>query len=162
MPDQEIELKFEVDAAAAGKLEQLLLVRPGAKSAPGAKSMVSAYYDTPDCTLMKAGFGLRVREVEGRRIQTLKAESAGLSVRGEWECEIDGDGLDLDALKDTPAGSLIKGLNGDLRPVFATRVERTAYPVRQGRSRIEAALDRGKVEAGDRTLEQCELEQELK
>jgi inorganic triphosphatase YgiF len=162
MPDQEIELKFEVDAAAAGKLEQILLVRPAGKSAPRAKSLVSAYYDTPDCALMKAGFGLRVREVEGRHIQTLKAEPEGLSVRGEWEVELKGDGLDLDALKDTPAGALLKGLNGDLRPVFATRVERTAYPVRQGRTRIEAALDRGRVQSGDRSLDLCELELELK
>jgi inorganic triphosphatase YgiF len=162
MPDQEIELKFEVDATAASKLEQVLLVRPGAKAVPEAKSLVSAYYDTPDCALQKAGFGLRVREVEGRRIQTLKSEQEGVSVRGEWEFELNGDGLDLDALKDTPAGELIKGLNGALRPVFATRIERTAYPVRQGRSRIEAALDRGRVEAGDRTLDLCELELELK
>src|SRR6185312_4291076 len=150
MNDQEIELKFEVDAAIAGKLEQVLLVRPGAKAAPKPKALISAYYDTADCALMKAGFGLRVREVEGRRIQTLKAEQAGLSVRGEWETELQGDGLDL------------KGLNGELKPVFATRVERTAYPVRQGRTKIEAALDRGRVEAGDRTLEVCELELELK
>jgi inorganic triphosphatase YgiF len=34
--------------------------------------------------------------------------------------------------------------------------------VRQGRSKIEAALDRGRVEAGDRTLDLCELELELK
>jgi inorganic triphosphatase YgiF len=162
MNDQEIELKFEVDAAGAGKLEQVLLVRPGAKAAPKAKALTSAYYDTPDCALQKAGFGLRVREVDGRRIQTLKAEQAGLSVRGEWEIELRGDDLDLDALKDTPAAPLIKGLNGDLRPVFATRVERTAYPVRQGRSKIEAALDRGRVEAGDRTADLCELELELK
>jgi inorganic triphosphatase YgiF len=162
MPDQEIELKFEIDAAAARKLEQVLLVRPGAKAAPSAKTLVSAYYDTPDGELMKAGFGLRVREVGGRRIQTLKAEQAGLSVRGEWETELRGDGLDLDALKDTPAAPVIKGLDGDLRPVFATRVERTAYPVRQGRSKIEAALDRGKVEAGGRAMELCELELELK
>ncbi|HEY4029638.1 MAG TPA: CHAD domain-containing protein [Caulobacteraceae bacterium] len=162
MPDQEIELKFEVDAAAARKLEQVLLVRPGAKTAPSPERMVSAYYDTPECALMKAGFGLRVREVDGRRVQTLKSEQEGLSVRGEWETELHGEGLDLEALEDTPAASLIKALNGDLRPVFATRVERTAYPVRQGRTKIEAALDRGQVEVEGRTLDLCELELELK
>ena len=96
------------------------------------------------------------------RKMMLPRRRANLSVRGEWETELQGDGLDLDALKDTPAGALIKGLNGELRPVFATRVERTAYPVRQGRSRIEAALDHGRVEAGGRSLDVCELELELK
>ena len=162
MPDQEIELKFEIDAASAAKLEQVLLVRPGAKDTPKPKSLTSTYYDTPDCALQKAGFGLRVREVEGRRIQTLKTDLEGLSARGEWEVELHGDDLDLDALKDSPAAALVKVLNGSLRPVFATRVERTAYPVRQGRSRIEAALDRGRVWAGDRSLDLCELELELK
>ena len=162
MPDQEIELKFEVDAATAGKLEQVLLVRPGAKDPPKVSRLVSAYYDTPDYDLMRAGFGLRVREVDGRRIQTLKSEQTGLSVRGEWETELQGDGLDFDALENTPAAPLIRRLNGALRPVFATRVERTVYPVRQGRSKIEAALDRGRVEASDRTLDLCELELELK
>src|SRR5215469_4627759 len=114
MDDQEIELKFEVDAAAVGKLEQVLLLRPGTKAGPKARSLTSAYYDTPECALMKAGFGLRVREVEGRRVQTLKTEQAGLSVRGEWETELQGDGLDLGALKDTPAALLLEGLDGQL------------------------------------------------
>src|ERR1700761_5030159 len=162
MPDQEIELKFEIDPAAAGKLEQVLLVRPGAKAAPRPRTLVSAYYDTPGCELQQAGLGLRVREVEGRRIQTLKSEREGLSVRGEWETELQGEGLDLDALKDTPAADVIKTLKDELRPVFVTRVERIAYPVRQGRSRIEAALDRGQIEAGGRVLDLCELELELK
>ena len=90
MSDQEIELKFEIDAASAAKLEQVLLVRPRAKDAPKAKSLTSAYYDTHGRDLQKAGFGLRVREVEGRRIQTLKSEQEGLSVRGEWEVELQG------------------------------------------------------------------------
>lgn len=35
MPEgQEIELKFEVDPAAAARLEQILLLRPGAKGPP--------------------------------------------------------------------------------------------------------------------------------
>jgi triphosphatase len=162
MPDQEIELKFEIDPAAAGKLEQVLLLRPGAKTAAKPRTLTSTYYDTPDYELQQAGLGLRVREVEGRWIQTLKSERQGLSVRGEWETELQGEGLDLDALKNTPAADVIKTLKGELGPVFTTRVERTAYPVRHGQSRIEAALDRGRVEAGDRVLELCELELELK
>jgi inorganic triphosphatase YgiF len=163
MPDQEIELKFEINAAAAERLERILIVRPGAKGAPPKpQSLVSAYYDTDDCAVMRAGLGVRLREVGGKRIQTVKAEGGGLSVRGEWEREVEGPDLDKGALKATPAGKVIKDLRGELVPVFATRVERTAYAVRQGRSKVEAALDRGRIEAGERTLELCELELELK
>src|SRR3569833_2587470 len=130
MPNQEIELKFEIDAAAAERLERILIVRPGAKGAPPQpKSLVSAYYDTPDCAVMRAGLGVRVREVGDKHIQTVKAECGGLSARGEWECEVRGLGLDLAALKDTPAGEVIKAIKGELLPLFATRVERTAYAV---------------------------------
>ena len=162
MPDQEKELKFEIDAAAAQRLEQILLVRPGAKGPPKPQSLVSVYYDTPDCAVKQAGLGVRVREAGGKHIQTVKSDSEGLSVRGEWEREVGGPGLDMAALKDTPAGALIKDIEGRIGPAFATRVERTAYVVRQGRSKIEAAIDRGRIEAADRTLPLCELELELK
>lgn len=163
MANQEIELKFEIDPSAAERLERVLIVRPGAKGAPPEpRSLVSAYYDTDDCAVMQAGLGLRLREVGGKRIQTVKAETEGLSVRGEWEREVPGPGLDFSALKETPAGALIKDIKGELKPLFATRVERTAYAVRQGRSKVEAALDRGRIEAGERTMDLCELELELK
>lgn len=162
MPDQEIELKFEIDPAVARRLEQVLLVRPGAKGAPEPQALVSAYYDTADCALMRAGLCLRVREVGGKHIQTVKADSEGLSVRGEWEREVEGPALDMIALKATPAGEVVKAIKGEIVPLFATRVQRTAYPVRQGRSKVEAALDRGRIDAGERTLELCELELELK
>jgi triphosphatase len=162
MADQEIELKFEIDSAIAERLERVLIVRPGAKGAPKPQSLVSAYYDTPGLEMMRAGLGVRLREAGGKYIQTVKAASESLSARGEWEREVAGPGLDLAALKDTPAGAVLADIKSDLVPVFATRVQRTAYPVRQGRSKIEAALDRGRIEAGDRTLELCELELELK
>ena len=161
MPDQEIELKFEVDAAAAQRLEPILLVRPGAKGAAKPQTLVSVYYDTPDRVLMQAGFGLRLREVGGKYVQTLKSEREGLSARGEWEQQVAGAGLDLDALKDTPAADLIGASRDRLAPLFSTRVQRTVHVVRQGRSKIEAAIDQGQIEAGERTLPLCELELEL-
>jgi len=162
MPNHEIELKFEIDAATAERLERVLIVRPGAKGAPKPQALVSIYHDTPDCAVMRAGLGLRVREAGSKHIQTVKAEAEGLSARGEWEREIAGPALDLDVLKQTPVGDLPKAVREALVPVFATRVERTAHAVRQGRSKVEAAIDRGRIEAGERTLELCELELELK
>ncbi len=163
MPEgQEIELKFEVDPAAAARLEQILLVRPGAKGPPPAQSLVSTYYDTEGDDLLKAGFALRVRSVGGKQVQTVKSEATGLSARGEWECAVTGEGPDLKAAADTPLGPVIKALKSPLRPVFATHVQRSRYLVRQGRSRIEAAIDLGRVETEGRTLPICELELELK
>jgi inorganic triphosphatase YgiF len=163
MPDgEEIELKFEIDPDAVARLEQKLIVRPGAKTPPAAQKLVSAYYDTPDHALMKAGFTLRIREAGGRRVQTVKSESEGLSARGEWEIELPGPGLDLKAAARTPLGPVLKDLKGELAPLFVTRVERTRHLIRQGKARVEAALDRGQVEAGGQTAPLCELELELK
>src|ERR1700744_5566763 len=108
MPDQEKELKFEIDAAVAQKLEQILLVRPGAKGPPKPQKLVSVYYDTPDRAVLQAGLGVRGREAGGKHVQTVKSESQSLSARGEWECEVEGPVLNMAALKDTPAGALIK------------------------------------------------------
>lgn len=163
MPDgEEIELKFEIDPGAVARLEQKLIVRPGAKTPPAAQQLTSVYYDTPGLELVKAGFTLRTREAAGKHLQTVKTEAEGLSVRGEWETERDGPGLDLKAAARTPLEAVLKTLKGELKPVFVTRVERTKHLVRQGKSRVEAALDRGQIEAQDRTAPLCELELELK
>ncbi|MDB5459559.1 MAG: domain containing protein [Caulobacteraceae bacterium] len=163
MPDgEEIELKFEIDPAALERLEQKLILRARAKTAAAPQTLTSVYYDTPDRKLQKAGFTLRVRDDGAGRVQTVKAEAEGLSGRGEWEIELKSAEPDLQAAARTPLGPVLKAIGGSLGPVFVTRVERTRHLIRQGRSRIEAAVDRGQVEAGGRTVPLCELELELK
>lgn len=162
MADQEIELKFEVDPDAVARLEQTLIVRPGAKGLPAPQTLTSVYYDTADRDLQKAGFTLRIREADGRRIQTVKAEAAGLSSRGEWEIELKTPDLDLQAAARTPLAAVLEDLEGLLAPVFVTRVERTRHLVRQGKAKVEAAVDRGQIEADGRAMPLCELELELK
>jgi len=49
-----------------------------------------------------------------------------------------------------------------LRPVFETDVGRTSFDVKSGKSRIEVALDRGKVKAGRDSQPISEVELELK
>jgi triphosphatase len=163
MPEgQEIELKFLVDPSAVGKLEQALVVRPKAKAAAGPEALESTYYDTAASSLQRAGFVLRVRQVGSKRIQTVKSDAEGLSVRGEWETELTADGLDLDFARSTPLGPVLKGLHEPLLPIFATRIQRAKHLVRQGKARIEAAIDRGAVTAGEASEDVCELELELK
>ena len=153
--DREIELKFLIppDAAEAalGHLEGEGEVR----------QLDATYFDTPGRALRKAGFGLRVRDGEGGRKQTLKSASAGgVFARGEWETAITGPDPDPDALARTPAAAILQGQA--LAPVFTTKVRRTARTVRIGGSVIEVALDQGEISAGDRRAPVCELELELK
>lgn len=153
--DREIELKFLIPPEAAPEtLAQL-------KGEGAVRQLDATYFDTPGHALRKAGFGLRVRDGEGGRKQTLKSASAGgVFSRGEWEEPIAGPEPDRDALARTPAASMLAGQT--LAPVFTTRVERTVRLVEVGGAVIEAALDQGKLLAGDRQAPVCELELELK
>ena len=153
--DREIELKFLIAPEAADDI-LTLLIGEGA-----VRQLDATYFDTEGHALRKAGFGLRVRDGEGGRKQTLKSASAGgIFARGEWETAIAGPGPDDAALAETPAAGVV---NGEvLRPVFTTRVERTVRMIRRGETVIEAVVDRGELIGEQRRAPVCELELELK
>jgi inorganic triphosphatase YgiF len=159
---REIELKFEIDPAAAGRLEQKLALRARAKTPAVPNVLLSTYYDTPDRDLQRAGFTLRIRQDGGKWMQTVKAEAEGVSRRGEWEVELGKPDLDLAAARRTPLGAVLKVLKDGLEPLFTTRVERTIHLIHVGKTKVEAALDRGRIETGDQSEALCELELELK
>jgi len=153
--DREIELKFLIPPESAA-LALAMLHGEGA-----VRHLDATYFDTPDHALRRAGFGLRVRDGEGGRKQTLKSASAGgVFSRGEWETTITGPDPDRDALARTPAAAILDG--EALTPVFTTRVERVVRLVHVGEAVIEAALDRGELNADGRRSPVCELELELK
>jgi triphosphatase len=161
-PSEEFELKLEVDPA---DLAALLAASPlGSDEAVG-REQDSVYFDTPEQSLRKAGFSLRVRTIGDKRIQTMKAESAvaaGLFVRPEWEREIVGaePTLDDDA---SPLRGLVPNSDLDrLEPVFHVKVVRTIALVTRGDAIIEVVLDRGDILAGDRSDRVHEVELELK
>ncbi len=82
--------------------------------------------------------------------------------RGEWEHEIKGIAPNLRKAKDAALAPLLtKKLKRELKPVFETRIHRTTIPVRQGRTIIEVALDKGHVHAGRQSVAITELELEL-
>lgn len=157
---QEVELKFELEPEALDRLEERLTVR--AADLSPAQTVVSVYYDTPGHALHKAGLTLRVRLDGKRRVQTVKTEGDGLFTRGEWECDLVQDGLNLDALSKTPFADTFSDAAPLLKPIFATRMRRTRRLIREPTGEVEAALDRGEIEAEGRTARVCELELELK
>ncbi|ADG08687.1 inorganic triphosphatase [Caulobacter segnis] len=157
--DREIELKFLLPPEAAGlALAELKAVQDGEGAV---RQLDATYFDTPDHALRRAGYGLRVRDGEGGRKQTLKSASAGgVFSRGEWETVVDGPEPDRDALALTPAAAMLE--DRPLAPVFTTHVERVVRLVQIDEAVIETALDRGELSAADRRAPVCELELELK
>lgn len=157
----EIELKFEIEPEALVRLRAD--PRLSAHLDPP-RELLSTYFDTDGRHLRDAGFTLRVRQDADLRLQTVKsADGDGLFSRGEWEAEIAGDGVDFAAAMDTPLGPLLSGgLDGEIRPVFATRVRRQVGRVARDGADIEVSLDEGEIEGDGRRSRLSEVELELK
>ncbi len=153
--DHEIELKFLI----APEASNVILARLEGREA--VRQLDATYFDTADHALRRAGFGLRIRDGENGRKQTLKsASSGGVFARGEWESAVAGPEPDRELLAKTPAAKVI---NGDaLTPVFATNVKRVTRLIERDGATIEAALDQGELLADDRRAGVSELELELK
>jgi triphosphatase len=160
-PPVETEIKLELARSEATRLNKLAPLR-GAKCAKRA-TQVSIYFDTDKFALRKNGLMFRVRRTGSHYVQTIKAAGSGLLDRNEWETELKGEKPDFEAARRTALGPLLtKKLRRQLRPVFETRVHRTTYPLKVRGSQIEVTLDRGEIDAGDRSKAVSEIEIELK
>jgi triphosphatase len=161
VPPVETEIKLEIPASEVPRLDRLAALR----RAKGAKQtkQVSIYFDTNKLALRENGVMLRVRRDGPRYVQTIKASGAGLLDRNEWETDLKGGEPDFAAARHTALEPLLtKKLRRKLRPMFETRIRRTTYPLRLKRAEIEVSLDRGEIDAGDRTRPLCEVEIECK
>lgn len=150
----EEELKLELTPDDASLLEGSRLF----SDHPVVVRQESAYYDTPDHRLARAGLSLRIRRSGKRRVQTIKCErsAAGMLVRAEWEQEVAGDHPVIG--DDMPIAALLGERTALLRRIFIVENERKIW----NRDGIEIALDRGRIVAGDRVAAFCEVELERK
>jgi inorganic triphosphatase YgiF len=158
----EPELKFR---APAGKLSELANVRVvGVRNGRRSQSdLLSTYFDTRKHKLRRNGLTLRVRQADGRYIQTVKEVARGSFARGEWEWELDDSRPDLAKAEGTPLERIATGkLRRNLKPVFRTSVHRITRPCRTASSEIELAIDRGTISAGRSSERIAEFELELK
>jgi len=158
----EVELKLQ---AGADALAAVAAMPELAGATSRSRHQVSVYFDTPDQDLRSAGLSLRIRHADGGRRQTMKAESAataGLFVRPEWECEVEGDTPDLSAGSGVPVDLLAGKPVGALRQTFTAEVTRTIWDVASDGAAIEMVFDEGQVTLGDRTDPIAEFELELK
>ena len=139
---------------------------PGSAPRASRARLVSTYYDTPDHALARRGSSLRVRRRGRKFVQTVKATHSpgdgGLS-RGEWEDRVAGEAPDPHGAQTGPF--LSAEILGRLRPLFRTEVSRLTIPLApEAETRIEAAIDRGKIRDGEDTPPEpiSEVELELK
>lgn len=143
MPDREIEFKLVGEAADLDALERARLLTEA--GAPKKTALVSTYFDTIDRKLQAAGVVVRIRQTpDGRRTQTVKTRGDGLVSRGEWESAIDQSEPDFNSLQGTPVAKLLTA-DDVLDPLFTVSVERSTWTVSHGRSRVEVAIDRGRI-----------------
>ncbi|MBV8685318.1 MAG: CHAD domain-containing protein [Alphaproteobacteria bacterium] len=161
---QEVELKLELPVDCVEAFREAAAAN---QSKRRSVRQTTTYFDTPKGHLRKAGYSLRIRRKGSVHLQTVKergADSGGFSSRSEWEQRIEGSELDFAALRGTPVGALLskRDARKRLAVVSETRVRRTTWLVRGGRSTIEMILDEGEVVSGGRCVPLCEVELELK
>ncbi|MFZ4877975.1 CHAD domain-containing protein [Janthinobacterium sp. Mn2066] len=166
-------MEIELKLLLAPEDVPLLRAHPLLAQAPQLLSMHDIYVDTPDLQLCRHQAGLRVRQVDGRWVQTLKAGgqvSGGLHSRHEWEGELASSTPDLEALdaaigRKQPVRALLRQpeIRDALQEVFTTRMERTVWQLQtpQG-DHIECVLDQGVIASGEREVPVSEIELELK
>jgi inorganic triphosphatase YgiF len=158
----ETEIKFRMPKRNPGSSPRLTV--PGCKIGARSESdLQSTYFDTRKHKLKRRGLLLRVRQTDGKHVQTIKKTSAAQFGRGEWETEIAGRTPDLDEANGTPLQRLASNkLRRKLKPIFETSVHRITMPVRTKRSELELAIDHGRIVAAGHTSRIEEVELELK
>jgi len=130
-------------------------------------SLMNAYFDTAEASLMQGGMALRIRAVNDQFIQTVKTRGSdriGMHARGEWEWFLPNDNLDLSLLAEVPLPDALQDMSWsrELIEVYRTDFERQVWDVRFQGTKMEVVCDHGFVTSpyGEDAI--CELELELK
>ena len=132
---------------------------------PTRETLDSIYFDSKDRFLRDHGLTLRVRHDGEKRVQTIKSADAGVGLfeRSEWEQTIEADQPDISGVKDTALGQILTDEVGrELKPVFETRIERTAYHLNGNGADIMLTIDEGQILAPDSSQPVSEIELELR
>lgn len=142
----ETELKLKVGAGERRDLvKELLALLP--VQCFSRVAMVNIYFDTAELDLNRNKVALRIRQKQGRFIQTLKTQGQvvdGLHQRGEWEWELENAQLDEHCLKACSAWPSHIDVTS-LRPLFQSNFERRFALLEWAGAEVELALDSGAI-----------------
>ena len=158
----ETEIKLSLSARTARQVGSHALLA----GVPSQRQLlVNTYYDTPDNRLRGERLVVRYRQKGGEWLLGVKTAvqlSGGLAERKEWERSGRPGDFDFAHVDQSAVRDFLEPLRDQLQPAFVTHFQRRSWLLepRDG-VRIELALDRGTIEAGDRRQPICEIELEL-
>ena len=163
--NRELELKFEMDVGELKALQRAASSLDTLEGTPVTRRLRSIYFDTPDFDLRRNGIALRVRDVDGQWVQTVKAGTpvvGGVSNPVESENAVDSPSPVPLSIPDPDLRALVVGISDEalLLPVFQTVVERSSYFLRRDDSLVELAVDMGHIysDKGVDPIGEAELE----
>ena len=164
----EIEAKFRVaNRMVFTSLRQLTTLGPfDMVHTPGIEHQHNTYFDTPDRRLTANRMTLRVRDLGGRRIATVKrslSTQMGIHTREEWEVDLDAGEHPADWPASAARDRALAALNGAaLFPLMTIGTRRQySYAIYGDVQVAEISLDEGAIIAGGHTVGFRELEVEL-
>lgn len=170
----EIEAKFSItEAKIRQAFAQIDRFGPFHVGAPRVRRLIDTYLDTPQWTLLHAGYACRQRQREGKLLITLKtskglrqgtdAPQSAIHRRPEWEVALP-TALPPAHWPPSEARRRVRQLLGDLplEPLFTLRQERVLRDVTRAERRIaELSLDAVTLHHGGHEQRYDELEIEL-
>ncbi|MGP9797609.1 CYTH domain-containing protein [Halomonas sp. 86] len=169
----EVEIKLALAQASIEALKHHPLLDT---KTPLIQTLANTYFDTPTHDMANARIAVRLRQVDGRVLQTVKTAGqggGGLSSRQEWEwpvacAELDQTGLAAlppfsdEPVNNGPAHKVLRERLTHLAPILRTDFTRYSWQLDWQGSQIELVLDEGEIESGDYRTPICEVELELK
>lgn len=166
----EIELQLLMDPAYNAQLLKHPLIRAHARGPARTDDLTAHYFDTPDLHLLRHRAGLRVRQMSGVWIQTMKAGGSmlsGLQQQHEWETPVTHAWPQLGKLRKAVDDKrremlALPDLKNHLEVLFTVAVQRTRWDIDFEGSHIELALDHGHIEREGQRVPVNEIELELK
>jgi inorganic triphosphatase YgiF len=164
----ELELKLALPPGQAERLKRHPALRAVSPHRAVVADLDAIYFDTPSLELHAQGIAVRLREADGRWVQTVKTRGqtrGALHRRPEWEEPSDGVHLDFSRIDDSGLRRLLASpaIAAQLQPVFRTRFRRwSRLLVLPDGTQVELALDLGHILAGERSAAISEIELELK
>ena len=151
----DIEIKLALSPKQLARLRSHALLRGYMRPGSNRSKSVKTYYDTPKFVLRENSIVLDLERAGDRQVQTIASSGADTAAAAT---EISGDTPDVKRIPDRRWRKLLAhgGRDGKLTPVFTTEVERNRVPLQVDDSRIDLALDVGRIRANGREQPICE------